>query len=257
MVLPSARDFFQFREAPVPPVPDGVLVPLGGAQGWLLKAEATFLEQLPHLGRVIGDTKFLPDYLGNPRPGPDLPGKPEGAGPLLQQLRELGQLAVLQFARSSRRLALPQCLGAFLPGQGCPPAHRPAETPTASATSICFQPFCSSSQARSRRASIHALECSVLSLFMSTIIPQACSNVYLFIHSNDALSFRWVNFITAFSMSFPPAMTQPAFPLIFLSAVAVAERRRRTSLGRNSNQGLESQQHPPVRQQGAVASPAP
>ena len=83
MVLPSATAFFQFREAPVPPVPDGVLVPLGGGQGWLSPAEATLLEQPPHLGRVIGDTEFLPDYLGNPCPGPDLPGKPDGTGPLL------------------------------------------------------------------------------------------------------------------------------------------------------------------------------
>ena len=65
-------------------------------------------------------------------------------------------------------------------------AHRltaPRETPRASATSICFQPFCSSSQARSRRASIHTLECPALSLFMWTIIPRDRSNVYLFIHS--------------------------------------------------------------------------
>ena len=169
---------FQFREAPVPPVPDGVPVPLGGAQGWLLPAEAPFPEQPPHLGRVIGDTEFLPDHLGNPCPGPDLPGKPEGTGPLLQQLRELGQLAVLQFAWSSRRPVPPQGLGAFLPGQGRPPAHRTAGTPRAPAASIYFQPFCSSSQARSRRASIHTLERSVLPLFMRTIIPQVRSNVY-------------------------------------------------------------------------------
>ena len=39
------RPFFQFREAPVSPVTNGLLVPLGGAQGWLLPAETAFLEQ--------------------------------------------------------------------------------------------------------------------------------------------------------------------------------------------------------------------
>ena len=126
MVLPSATAFFQFREAPVAPAPDGLLVTLGGVRGRVLPAEATFLEQPRHLGRVVGDTELLPDHLGNPSHGPDFPGKPEGRRPLLQQLRELGQLAGLQFARPSRRLAPSKGLGASLPGLGHPPAHRPA-----------------------------------------------------------------------------------------------------------------------------------
>ena len=56
MVLPSATAFSQFREAPVPTVPDGVLIPMGGAQGRLLQAEVAFLEQPLHLGRVTGNT---------------------------------------------------------------------------------------------------------------------------------------------------------------------------------------------------------
>ena len=48
-------------------------------------------------------------------------------------------------------------------------------TPRASATSVCFQPFCTNSQARSRRASCHTLDCSASVLLMSRLSHQhAC-----------------------------------------------------------------------------------
>ena len=126
MVLPSATAFFEFGKTPVPPLPDGVLVPLGGAQGRLLQAEAATLENPSHLGRMVRDAEFPLDDPAHPPPGPDFPAEPIGRRPPGQQLRELAPLLAAQPGRRPDGLAVAQGPGSSLAGPSHPAAHRPA-----------------------------------------------------------------------------------------------------------------------------------
>ena len=165
--------FFQFREAPVPPVPYRILISLGGAQRWFLLAPAAALQYPSHLGRVVGHAKLLLNNLGHPPPRPDFPAEPAGRGP-----------------RASNSGSWPRCWSLSWDGPpgglrwrkaGMPPRRAllthwltaPPVTPRAVAASCCFQPCWTNSQARSRRASFQSLGAASFAKFMRWIVSHA------------------------------------------------------------------------------------
>ena len=124
--------FFEFGKAPIPPVLDCVLIPLGGTQHRLLSAPAAAPQypshpcsgQGPALGRVVGHAKFPLNYLRHSPSRPDFPAEPEGGRPSGQQLRDLPPLPVVQLGLPARMLAAAQGWDTSLAGFADPLADR-------------------------------------------------------------------------------------------------------------------------------------
>lgn len=101
-----------------------LLVALHCVSNWTLHAPVQPVQDLPDVARMIVDSTFLLDQVGNPRQGPEARFVTDSFRASLQRLFDFDQVLVRQPSLATAAAGCPQAFDSLRFERGCPPTNR-------------------------------------------------------------------------------------------------------------------------------------